>query len=210
LISSRVRAGSSLASRDNREIATVRRRCTALPAWLARRLLRADEMVTWVRGPRANPWWERYATHPALFLLALTAGAGCVGIAWLIGGSWSQMPLALVLAGIGIVLGSVYVLAIANTYFTRLVVTNLRLVILQGYEVCRGWSIDALPRSLIRYGRRGAESPAVDLDALQAALGAADRDVRPTDQFAAAKTIRALGKHLDSIKARERDQRPYQ
>jgi len=39
---------------------------------------------------------------------------------------------------------------IANGYFTRLVVTNYRLLILQGYEVCRSWSIHHLPRSLIR------------------------------------------------------------
>src|SRR6266508_669464 len=48
-----------------------------LPPWLARRLLREDETVTWVRGPRFNPSWERYVTHPVLFLLALVISAAC-------------------------------------------------------------------------------------------------------------------------------------
>ncbi|MCI0460112.1 MAG: hypothetical protein L0Z62_24435 [Gemmataceae bacterium] len=172
-----------------------------LPPWLARRLLRADETVTWVRGPRWNPSWERYITHPGLFLLALLAGAACVAGGRLYGGSWSAMPVAPAVVAGALVIGSIYVLAIANAYFTRLVVTNFRLLILQGYEVCRSWGIDELPRSLTHYGmwRDGEVRRTVDLDALQTLLG------DPTDQVSDSKTIRALGRQLDQIKAHEGD-----
>src|SRR5437868_5836762 len=75
-----------------------------LPPWLARRLLRPDERVTWVRGPRFNPWWERYVTHPALFLLALALGAACLGAARLIAGSWAAVPAPPALIAGGLVL----------------------------------------------------------------------------------------------------------
>ncbi len=170
-----------------------------LPPWLARRLLRAGEAVTWVRGPRFNPSWERYVTHPGLFLLALAVGAACVAGGRLYAGSWSAMPVAPAVVAGALVIGSIYVLAIANAYFTRLVVTNFRLVILQGYEVCRSWGLDELPRSLLRYGtwRDGEVRRTVDLDALQTLLGGA------TEQVSDSKTIRALGKQLEQIKARE-------
>src|SRR5438093_253744 len=45
-----------------------------LPDWLQRRLLREGEEVTSVRGPRWSPSWERYVTHPVLFLGGLAAG----------------------------------------------------------------------------------------------------------------------------------------
>jgi hypothetical protein len=178
-------------------------RTPLLPAWLARRLLQADETVTWVRGPRLNPWWERYATHPGLFLLALALGAACLGVGWLIAGSWSGLPLPAGLAAGGIVLGAIYALAIANAYFTRLVVTDRRLVVVQGYEVCRSWGLDQLPRSLVRFRVRddGRASRTIDLTALQTMLGG------PSDQFADAKTIRSVGRQIDQIKARENDRR---
>lgn len=171
---------------------------TALPRFLARRLLREDEQVTWVRGPRLNPWWERFVTHIGLFVLALMLGALFLGIGRLIGGSWSAVPAALGVATFIIIIGSVYVLAIANAYFTRLVVTNFRLMILQGHEVCRSWSIDDLPPSLIHHDPRafGWKSRIVNVDALQTMLGGA------SEHFADPKTIRALGKHLDQIKGR--------
>jgi hypothetical protein len=170
-----------------------------LPPWLARRLLRPEEQVTWVRGPRWNPWWERYATHPVLFLAALAIGAACVAVARLRAGSWSDMHPAPAVVAVALFFGSIYVLAIANAYFTRLVVTDRRIVILQGHEVCRTWRLDRLPRSLIRYGKKadGTVSRSVDLDTLQTMLGGA------SDQFAEAKTIRSLGKQLDQITARE-------
>ena len=61
------------------QMARVLRLYPPLPAWLERRLLRANERVTWVRGPRWNPWWERYVTHPAMFVVALALGAVCLG-----------------------------------------------------------------------------------------------------------------------------------
>src|SRR5258708_1925323 len=77
-----------------------------LPPWLADRFLRAGEKITWVRGPRRNPSWERYLTHPALFLAALALGAAVLGAGRLVAGKWSEMsPLPVLTAG-GIVLGS--------------------------------------------------------------------------------------------------------
>ena len=63
---------------------------TPLPAWLADRLLRPDEKVAWVRGPRFTPSWERYATHPALILLTLALGAVGVVLGWRAPGADAQ------------------------------------------------------------------------------------------------------------------------
>jgi hypothetical protein len=167
-----------------------------LPGWLATRLLRSNEKVTWVRGPRWNPASERYLTHPALFLAAVG-----VVVSWLIVGSWSDTMVLPVLGAGFLALASIIVLALASGYFTRLVVTNFRIVILQGYEVCRSWSIDRLPRSLLRYRTPGGreESPTIDLAALQTMLGGS------SGQFVEAKTIGEFSKHLDRIKPREDD-----
>lgn len=168
-----------------------------VPAWLARRFLRRDETIRWVRGPRFCPWWERYATHAGLFLVALLLGGLALAIGRLSAESWSAMSPVFGLFAVLIPLASVYVLAIANAYFTRLVVTDLRLLILQGYAVCRSWSIDDLPPALIRYGRQGGKDRIIDLGALSTMLGGS------SEHFVEAKTIRALGRHLDQIKARE-------
>lgn len=174
-----------------------------LPPWLVRRLLRSGEKVVWVYGPRFNPAWERYVTHPALFVAALLFGAGCLWMGWLIGGGWSNAPVLFILAAPIAVLGSIFILALACGYFTRLVVTNSRLVILQGYEVCRSWGIDRLPRSLVRYAPReddeGDEERTIDLDALKTMLGTS------AGHFAEAKTILAFGKQLERIRPREQD-----
>jgi hypothetical protein len=172
---------------------------TPLPGWLADRLLGEGEQITWVRGPRWTPAYEGYLTHPALFLAALALAAVFVGAGLLSAGGWSAISPLPVLAAGGIVLGSIFVLGICSGYFTRLVVTNFRLLIVQGYEVCRTWAIDDLPRSMIRYGlsRDGEESRAVDLDTLQTMLGSS------SEHFVEAKTIMAFGKQLDRIKARE-------
>jgi hypothetical protein len=177
------------------------RRHPPLPAWLAARLLRADEKVTWVCGPRFNPSWERYATHATLFLGALAVAVVCMAVGWLFVEMWAGLMLLAVLLAAGLVFGSIFVLGIANGYFTRLVATNYRLVILQGYAVCRTWAIDELPRSMIRYSGRGdgERSRTLDLDAMKTMLGGS------SDQFADAKTILAFGKQLGQIKAREND-----
>jgi hypothetical protein len=170
----------------------------ALPSWLARQLLRAGEEITWVRGPRFNPRWERYVTHPVLVFYALGVGVALVVAGRLIAGSWSELTPLLALAA-ALVLVCLLVVGICAGYFTRLVVTNFRVVIVQGYAVCRSWSIEDLPPSLVRYERRGRKngSRTVDLEALQSMLGG------PSEQFAAPKKILAFGKHLDGIKARE-------
>jgi hypothetical protein len=176
-------------------------RCSPLPTWLADRLLRPDEEITWVRGPRFNPSWERYVTHPALFLLALVIGAVIVGETWLIIGESSEVMVLSILAAGALPLGSIFVLGIANGYFTRLVVTNFRLVILQGYEVCRGWGIDDLPHRLIHYGMPGGrgEKPSIDLEAVKTMLGGS------SDKITGSKAILSFGKQLDQIKTREDD-----
>jgi hypothetical protein len=171
-----------------------------LPWWLQRRLLRPDEKVTWILGPRLNPGWERFVTHPLLFVFALGFAVLVVALGLLITG-FKTLPIAAGLIGLFIVFGSVFLLALSNAYFTRLVVTDARLLILQGYEICRAWKIDDLPRSLIRYGMRGRgpESRAIDLDALKTMLGGA------SDKFAESKTILKFGKHLDRIRSGDDD-----
>jgi hypothetical protein len=174
-----------------------------LPPWLARRLLRPDETVLWVRGPRHSPGAERFLTHPALCLAALLLAAAIIGLARSGVPSWSLIsPVALVTAVV-LVLGSVFVLGIANAYFTRLVVTNFRLVILQGYERRRSWSIDDLPPRLVRYDLRagGERRRTIDVDALQTMLGGS------SDQFVEARSILALGKQLDNIRKYREDDR---
>jgi hypothetical protein len=172
-----------------------------LPGWLADRLLKPDEKVTWVRGPRFNPSWECYVTHPALLLLALAFGAASVGLAWLVfGGTPTILAVVGMAAGL-VVIATIIVLGIANGYFTRLVVTNFRLVILQGYEIVRSWNIDKLPRSLLHYARRDGEdqAPCIDLEAVKNMLG------RSSDQFTSAKTILSFAKQLDRIQTRDKD-----
>jgi hypothetical protein len=172
--------------------------CPPLPPWLAGRLLKGDEQITWVVGPRFNPAWERYVTHPLLFLAALAVGMVFVAAGGLMAGTEGAMVAAL--AGGGAVLTAVFVLGFSSGYFTRLVVTNSRLLILQGYEVVRTWGMNDLPFSLVRYRRRadGAEGRAVDLDTLKSMFGGA------SDKFAESKTILAFGKQLDQITAREK------
>src|SRR5262249_11857818 len=153
-----------------------------------------------VYGPKWNPPWERYVTHPALLLVALAAGAACLAVGWRLAGTQTELLALAAVTAAGIVLGSIFVLGLASGYFTRLVVTNVRLLILQGYEVVRSWGLDDLPLSLIRYRMRagGAGGRAVDLDALTTMLGGA------SDKFAEAKSILALGKQLEQIKARDK------
>ncbi len=170
-----------------------------LPAWLARRLLRPGEQVVWVRGPRWTPEWERTVTDPTLFLAALVLGGACVAVGTRSAASVAEMPPGPFLAAMGIVLGSVYLLGICAAYFTRLVVTNHRVFMCQGREVCKSWGLHQLPPSLVRFVRRddGQDSKTVDLDALESMLGG------PSDQFSDSKTIVAFGKKLDGIKPRE-------
>src|SRR5947209_3069375 len=76
-----------------------------LPAWLRTRLLRAEERITTVYGPALNPPWERYVTHPALFLAAVGLGALWLGEGWLLARVRPELlPWAALAAG-GTVLG---------------------------------------------------------------------------------------------------------
>jgi hypothetical protein len=164
-------------------------------------LLQPGEEITFMRGPKHNPWWERYLTHPAFILLGVALCLFWGYVTWLLddSGAWAGVKTFAPLVMIGIMIASVFVLAISCGHFTRLVVTNYRLVILQGYEVCRAWELHKLPRSLLHYSHAAAEDPrpAVDLEVLQSLLGPA------SDQIAGAKTILSFGKSLDAIKKRE-------
>ena len=169
------------------------------PAWLAARVLRPDEKVTWVRGPRFNPSWELYVTHPGMLVAALALGALGVATGWRMAGSWSEMPPWPFVAAGGLAFAAILVLGLACGYFTRLVATNQRLFIVQGRELCRNWALDDLPPSLIRrrIRRDGQHDRAIDLDAVKTLLGGA------SDGFTDAKSILAFGKQLGQIKARE-------
>ena len=170
-----------------------------LPGWLADRLLRPDEKVTWVRGPWFNPSWERYVTHPALILVAMVLSAVCLAVARLMSKELADLYIVAVGCFLLLVIPTIIVLGIANGYFTRLVVTDLRLVILQGYEICRSWNIDQLPWALRRYRRQGEEeSWAIDLDAVKTMLGGS------SNKFTDAKTILTFGKRLEQIKTQEK------
>jgi hypothetical protein len=180
------------------------RQCAPLPEWLARRLLVRDETIAWVVGPRASPWWEGYVTHPFLFLIALALAAACVGAGWLAAGMRPPVPTPALVAAAALVLGSIFILGIFSGHFTRLVVTNFRLLIVQGREVRRRWRVDELPPSLTRYVRQGAGAGgrSVDLDALRSMLG------DPADPASETKSILALGKKLDQIQAARDNVRP--
>src|SRR5262245_55352805 len=87
-----------------------------LPRWVARRILRPGETVTWVRGPWLNPSWERFVTHPALFLVALALGAVCIALGLLIPDE-PELPVLPGVAAVGLVFGSILVLGLSNGYF---------------------------------------------------------------------------------------------
>jgi hypothetical protein len=176
------------------------RRFPPLPPWLVRKVLREGEKVTWVRAPRFTPAVERYITHPLLALAAVAFGVVCVAVSLMLSGVWQGAPLVGFLAAIAAVVGSIIVLGLSNGYFTRLVVTTRRILILQGYEVCRKWNVDDLPPSLTRYGTRedGEEGRTVDLGAMNAMLGA------HPEGFVDPKTILAFGKRLDRLRDEDR------
>jgi hypothetical protein len=174
----------------------------ALPSWLAARLLREGEEITWVVAPRFSPSWERYITHPLLFVAAVALAVICVASCALFDDAGPELIGPAILLGLGIIIGSIFVLGIACGYFTRLVVTNKRLVIMQGYEVRHAWDLDALPRHLLRYDRRRGEEdsePTIDLDAVRTMLGSS------STHFAESKTILNFGKELRKIKRRDDD-----
>src|SRR5262245_60223427 len=177
-----------------------------LPRGHARRLLRREERVTWVRGPRFCPWWEPYVTHPIMFLFAAALAAMLVWIGPRLY-AWPNLRAGMNVTAFGLVLGSIVVLAFFNGFFTRLVVTNRRIVVLQGYEVIRSWRMDDLPASLIRFRprKKGLPSRSIDLEALQSLLTSAGSG--QSSQFADAKTIHSLARQLDRIKAQDEDPR---
>jgi hypothetical protein len=173
----------------------------ALPAWLASRVLRPDEELSWVFGPTFNPPWERHVTNPVLFLQALAIGLMCATVIILLAAGDPRAVVAALVCGGGIVIGVIMVLGICSGYWTRLVVTDARLIVLQGYEVVKSWNIDNLPVSLRRYGKRkdGREAWSIDLDTVSTMLGASSG--KAVDQ----KSILVFAKQVDRIRSREPD-----
>jgi hypothetical protein len=164
-----------------------------LPQWLGSLFLRPQETVTMVRGPRWSPSIEPFLTHPLTIVVALVIGAGLVWLALLI-----QHP-APFFSGLGLGLGTLFVVGFSAGHFTRLVVTNQRLFIVQGREMVRQWRADQLPHHLRRYERRDdgrEEAPTIDLGEVTKMLGTS------SDGFADANTILQLGKKIDSFKER--------
>jgi hypothetical protein len=171
-----------------------------LPQWLAKRLLLPDETITWVVGPRFQPSWERGVTNPLLFVICLAIGGLWIGTGFLIPGAPNELKVSLAVAAGFLVLGSIFVLGIFSGYFTRLVVTTQRLLLVQGREVYRRYAIDDLPYSMIRYRIHGdhTSGSSIDLDAVKSMLGGS------SDQFAEAKSILAFSKQLDRLRDRNK------
>jgi hypothetical protein len=167
-----------------------------MPGWLARSLLERGEVATWVRGPGSCPWWEPYLTHPLACLVGIPVGAACLTVGRLAVPDWSQLPPAAAVSAILTFFVPLMVVAFLTGHFTRLVVTDRRLLIIQGQTVIRSWGIRQLPRSLVKYVRREGEdeAPTIDLDSLQKMLGG------KSDGIVDSNTIMSLGKKLDRFK----------
>jgi hypothetical protein len=172
-----------------------------LPWWLADRLLRDDEKVSWVYGPRFNPSWERFVTHAALVLVPLPFVAVACGLAVLANAPVAAVGAVGVVATVILMTLVIIVLGLANGYFTRLVVTDRRLFIAQGYEAYRSWDLEDLPPALIRYSGRGTnlESRTIDLNAIKSMLGGS------SDKFTEAKSILSFAKQIGQMRDRRHD-----
>lgn len=179
--------------RSRRSIIRPSRKFVPLPQYLQSRLNK-DEKVTWVRGPNSNPWWEPVLVHPLLVGLALLFGVMLLVSGRLIVGTWAEVPPVVWVVALLIPIGSLFLVGLTNAHFTRLIVTNTRLFIVQGYEVCRTWNLNDLPRSLLCFDPRGQEQdkPMIDLDSIQTLLESSDRK-------SSSESIMAFRKRLDQI-----------
>ncbi len=170
------------------------------PKWLASHLLRGDEEILWSTGPRHTPAIEPFLTHWLFVVVGVMLAVGTLFLGRMLVPGWSKLPMWAGFTAIFLVFGSVFLVGVANGYFTRLVATNKRVFIVQGQAICRSWGLNALPRSLVQYriNEHGEEERTVDVDALRTMLDS------PSEGFAESKTILSLGKHLDRVKdARE-------
>lgn len=171
-----------------------------LPGHLARRLLRSDEEVVSVNGPRWSPSWEPFLTHPLVVLVGIALAVGAVALGGMVLG-WDNLAMG----GVGVFallssFGSLILVAFMAGWFTRLVITNQRVMIVQGYEVRKTWGLDELPRSLVRQRRNadGELTKTVDLERLNTMMGGS------SDGFVEAKTIWALSKEIDRSRREDR------
>jgi hypothetical protein len=174
-----------------------------LPAWLARRVLMPGETVALVRGPKTSPL-EPYLTHPALFLAALVPASISLAVGRALVNSWKELPPFAGVIAILLVFGTIIFLASMAGYFTRLVITDRRLIVLQGREVYRSRNIKDLPPFLLRRhrGEDGLErAPTIDLNAVNTLLGGTG------DGYVDAETILTLSKKLDKMREADRTER---
>jgi hypothetical protein len=172
-----------------------------LPAWLARRILAPNETVALVRGPTSNWFLEPYLTHPGLFLVALVPAGISLGIGRSLVNSWKELPPLAGVIAVLFVFGSIIFLASLAGYFTRLVITDQRLIIVQGREVRSSRSVNELPPILLRrnFDRDGHErAPTIDLNAVNTMLG--------VDGFVDSNTILTLGKKIDKMREAREDE----
>jgi len=174
-----------------------------LPEWLAKALLEPDEKPEWVRGPNYAPPWERALTHPLAFLVALPPAVILVTVGRLLADDWRTLHPAFGVSAILVLIGSILVIAFMTAYYTRLVVTERRLLIIQGQSAIRSWGMGDLPPSLLHFGRQAFDGkdagPRIDLDKLEKMLGGKSEGVIGSD------AIIKFGKQLDRIKGRRPD-----
>lgn len=167
-----------------------------LPSWLGKKFLEQHERLTWVRGPRWNSPVEWLMTHPLLFVLAVIVSLLMVGAAAVLAGDLRHVSPLIGMMVFVMPLGSIVVLGISNAYFTRLVITDRKVFISQGHEICRVWKMDQLPPSMVRHTQTetGEEVQSVDLERIKDMLGGGD------DGYVDAKTIKKFGKQLDQFR----------
>jgi len=172
-----------------------------LPEWLARRILEPGETIALVRGPTGKWWLEPYLTHPLASLAGAIPAAVAITVGRMIVPSWRDLPPAAGIVAVLFVFASVFVVGLLAGYFTRLVVTDRRLLILQGREIWSSRGIDELPPFLVRRMRDpdGRERRAIDIVTLDSMLGSSNTGIVDSD------TILTLGKKIDKLKERRDD-----
>src|SRR5262249_42853855 len=76
--------------------------------------------------------------------------------------------------------GGLILVGIAAGYFTRLVITNQRVMIVQGYEIRKTWRLGDLPRSLVGVKRSdgGELKRTVGMETVTTVVGGGSRQFR--------------------------------
>src|SRR5438105_12790131 len=88
-----------------------------LPRWLTRRMLTEDEHLVSVYGPKYNPGWERYVTHPLLFLVTAIISATWVVVALVRAGGPENLPAVAGIGALALVVAAIVILGVSCGYF---------------------------------------------------------------------------------------------